>query len=90
MDVTRRCAFTLAVAQTPPAVDETVSQQEKEETRIAYYKQQLRAQVIAQLFLRLRFQLFELLRQPVLSLRQLLALPLELRAVIDRNYSAHV
>src|ERR1700756_5567749 len=27
VDVTRRCAFTLAVAQTPPGDDETVSQQ---------------------------------------------------------------
>jgi hypothetical protein len=44
VDVTRRCAFTLAVAQTPPGDGEATSQQEKEETRIDFYKQQLRAQ----------------------------------------------
>jgi hypothetical protein len=44
VDVTRRCAFTLAVAQTPPGDGEAASQQEKEETRIDFYKQQLRAQ----------------------------------------------
>ena len=41
VDVTRRCAFTLAVSQTPPGEDAT--QAEPEETRIDFYKQQLRA-----------------------------------------------
>src|SRR5215216_5758761 len=44
VDVTRRCAFTLAVAQTPPGDDKTVSPQAKEETRVDFYRQQLRAQ----------------------------------------------
>src|SRR6266513_4603630 len=44
VDVTRRCAFTLAVAQTPPGADETVSPQAKEETRVDFYRQQLREQ----------------------------------------------
>lgn len=44
VDVTRRCAFTLAVAQTPPGADKATSEQEKEETRIDFYKQQLRDQ----------------------------------------------
>jgi IS4 transposase len=44
VDVTRRCAFTLAVAQTPPGADETTSEQEAAETRIDFYKQQLRDQ----------------------------------------------
>lgn len=44
VDVTRRCAFTLAVAQTPPGEDETVSPQAKEETRVDFYRQQLREQ----------------------------------------------
>lgn len=44
VDVTRRCAFTLAVAQTPPGDDETVSPQAKEETRGDFYRQQLREQ----------------------------------------------
>jgi hypothetical protein len=44
VDVTRRCAFTLAVAQTPPGDDETVSQQAQEETRVDFYRQQLREQ----------------------------------------------
>src|SRR5262245_10037851 len=44
VDVTRRCAFTLAVAQTPPGDDEPVSQQAKEETRVDIYRQQLREQ----------------------------------------------
>lgn len=39
VDVKRRCAFTLAVEQTPPG-DETASQEE--ESRIDFYKQQLR------------------------------------------------
>jgi hypothetical protein len=42
VDVTRRCAFTLAAAQTPPGADKTASAQEKEETRVDFYKQQLR------------------------------------------------
>ena len=41
VDVTRRCAFTLAVAQTPPGEDATKAEQE--ETRVDFYKQQLRA-----------------------------------------------
>jgi len=41
VDVTRRCAFTLAVAQTPPGADEATSKQAEEETRIDFYKQQL-------------------------------------------------
>jgi DDE superfamily endonuclease len=44
VDVTRRCAFTLAVAQTPPGDDETVSQQAQEATRVDFYRQQLREQ----------------------------------------------
>jgi hypothetical protein len=44
VDVTRRCAFTLAVAQTPPGADEATSEQEEAETRIDFYKQQLRDQ----------------------------------------------
>jgi hypothetical protein len=39
VDVTRRCAFTLAVAQTPPGGDATQAAQE--ETRVDFYKQQL-------------------------------------------------
>jgi hypothetical protein len=42
VDVTRRCAFTLAVAQTPPGKDEEAPQQEEDETRIDFYKKQLR------------------------------------------------
>jgi hypothetical protein len=41
VDVTRRCAFTLAVSQTPPG--EEATQTEPEETRVDFYKQQLRA-----------------------------------------------
>src|SRR5437870_5114783 len=41
VDVTRRCAFTLAVSQTPPGEDATKA--EPEETRVDFYKQQLRA-----------------------------------------------
>jgi hypothetical protein len=41
VDVTRRCAFTLAAAQTPPGEDAT--QAEQEETRVDFYTQQLRA-----------------------------------------------
>ena len=44
VDVTRRCAFTLAVAQTPPGDNATVSQQAKAETRVDFYRQPLREQ----------------------------------------------
>jgi hypothetical protein len=44
VDVTRRCAFTLAVAQTPPGADKAASKQGAEETRMDFYKQQLREQ----------------------------------------------
>jgi len=44
VDVTRRCAFTLAVAQTPPGADEATSKQAEKETRMDFYKQQLRDQ----------------------------------------------
>jgi hypothetical protein len=44
VDVTRRCALTLAVAQTPPGDHEAASDQEEEETRIDFYKQQLHQQ----------------------------------------------
>lgn len=44
VDVTRRCAFTLAVAQTPPGAEEATSAQTAEETRVDFYKQQLRDQ----------------------------------------------
>jgi hypothetical protein len=44
VSVRRRCAFTLAVAQTPPGDGDAASPQEKEETRIDFYKQQLRGQ----------------------------------------------
>src|SRR5262245_8610810 len=40
VDVTRRCAFTLAVAQTPPG--EAATKAEPEESRVDFYKQQLR------------------------------------------------
>ena len=40
VDVTRRCAFTLASAQTPPG--EAATQAEPEETRVDFYTQQLR------------------------------------------------
>jgi hypothetical protein len=40
VDVTRRCAFTLAVSPTPPG--EEATQAEPEETRVDFYKQQLR------------------------------------------------
>ena len=40
VDVTRRCALTLAVAQTPPGEEATKA--EPEETRVDFYKQQLR------------------------------------------------
>jgi DDE superfamily endonuclease len=41
VDVTRRCAFTLAVAQTLPGED--VTQAEQDEPRVDFYKQQLGA-----------------------------------------------
>jgi hypothetical protein len=41
VDVTRRCALTLAVSQTPPGEDTTKAEQG--ETRVDFYKQQLRA-----------------------------------------------
>ena len=41
VDVTRRCAFTLAVAQTPPG--EAATKAAPEATRVDFYKQQLRA-----------------------------------------------
>ena len=41
VEVTRRCALTLAVAQTPPGEDATKAEQE--ETRVDFYKQPLRA-----------------------------------------------
>jgi DDE superfamily endonuclease len=44
VDVTRRCAFTLAVAQTPPGDGKATSAQAEDETRIDFYKQQLRDQ----------------------------------------------
>jgi hypothetical protein len=44
VDVTRRCAFTLAVAQTPPGEDKPRRPQAAEETRIDFYKQQLHDQ----------------------------------------------
>jgi hypothetical protein len=44
VDVTRRCAFTLAVAQTPPGQEEARSSPPAEETRIDFYKQQLHDQ----------------------------------------------
>jgi IS4 transposase len=44
VDVTRRCAFTLAVAQTPSGKAQAKSVQTEEETRIDFYKQQLHDQ----------------------------------------------
>jgi IS4 transposase len=44
VDVTRRCAFTLAVSQTPPGEDKPRHPQAEEETRIDFYKQQLHDQ----------------------------------------------
>lgn len=44
VDVTRRCAFTLAVAQTPPEVGAVKNKSTQDESRIDFYKQQLRAQ----------------------------------------------
>src|SRR5437899_1137577 len=44
VDVTRRCAFTLAVAQTPPGEGKATRQRAEDETRIDFYKQQLHDQ----------------------------------------------
>jgi hypothetical protein len=44
VDVTRRCAFTLAVAQTPPGAEEARSKLAEEQTRMDFYTQQLRDQ----------------------------------------------
>jgi hypothetical protein len=44
VEVTRRCAFTLAVAQTPPGADKAASNQAAAETRSDFSKQQLREQ----------------------------------------------
>jgi hypothetical protein len=44
VDVTRRCAFTLAVAQTPPGEAKAARTPAAEETRVDFYKQQLRDQ----------------------------------------------
>jgi hypothetical protein len=44
VDVPRRCAFTLAVAQTPPGKAGTKRNKQAEETRIDFYTQQLHAQ----------------------------------------------
>ena len=44
VDVTRRCAFTLAVAQTPPGEAKAARTPAAEETRIEFYKQPLPAQ----------------------------------------------
>ena len=41
VDVTRRCALTLAVSQTPPGEDTTKAEQD--ETRVDFYTKQLRA-----------------------------------------------
>jgi hypothetical protein len=41
VDVTRRCAFTLAVAQTPPGKGQTTPPPAEDETRIDFYKQHL-------------------------------------------------
>ncbi len=42
VDVTRRCAFTVACAQTPPGDAAAARAPHEEETRIDFYKQQLR------------------------------------------------
>ena len=44
VEVTRRCAFARAGAQTPPGAEEATSAQAEDETRIDFYKQQLREQ----------------------------------------------
>jgi hypothetical protein len=44
VDVSRRCAFTVACAQTPPGTGDTATRQQQEETRVDFYRQQLREQ----------------------------------------------
>jgi hypothetical protein len=44
VDVTRRCAFTLAVAQTPPGNADRKKDKRVEETRMDFYQHQLHAQ----------------------------------------------
>jgi hypothetical protein len=44
VDVSRRCAFTLAVAQTPPGKADPKKNKQTEETRIDFYTQQLHDQ----------------------------------------------
>jgi len=44
VEVTRRCAFTRAVAQTPPGEDKAPTRRDKDETRSDFYKPPLRAQ----------------------------------------------
>ena len=44
VDVTRRCAFTLAVAQTPPGKAERKKGKREDETRMDFYQQQLHDQ----------------------------------------------
>jgi len=44
VDVTRRCAFTLAVAQTPPGKADAKKNKREEETRMDFYTQQLHDQ----------------------------------------------
>lgn len=44
VDVSRRCAFTLAVGQTPPEVGAVKRKPAQDESRIDFYKQQLHAQ----------------------------------------------
>jgi len=44
VDVTRCCAFTLAVAQTPPGKADGKTDKREEETRMDFYQQQLHAQ----------------------------------------------
>ena len=41
VDVTRRCAFTLAVAQTPPGKADRTKDKRAEDTRMDFYQQQL-------------------------------------------------
>ena len=44
VDVTRRCAFTLAVAQTPPSKADRKKDKREDETRMDFYQQQLHDQ----------------------------------------------
>jgi hypothetical protein len=44
VEVPRRCAFTLAVAQTPPGADKAARHHAAQETRMDFYKPQLREQ----------------------------------------------